>query len=131
MKNQLFEDLIESIKELPTEILEEMKLNLKVEEVRAQFEKVYPIPSGVAWNEGTRQYVLFHQKWCTLDCHSAYCAKWTAFKEGWQASRESLVVELPISEIYDSRSGSLNGIEEVIYPEDKQQVLESQGIKWK
>lgn len=92
MKNQLFEDLIESIKELPTEILEEMRVNLKVEEVRAQFEKVYPIPSGVAWNDETKQYVLFHQKWCTLNCHSAYCAKWTAFMEGWQASRESLVV---------------------------------------
>lgn len=126
MKNQLFEDLIESIKELPTEILEEMRVNIEIEEVRVQFEKVYPIPSGVAWNDETKQYVLFHQKWCTLNCHSAYCAKWTAFMEGWQASRESLVVELPLQYYANILEGAI-----VVDADPVYKALEQQGIKWK
>lgn len=120
MKNQLFEDLIESIKELPTEILEEMRMNMNEEQMRKDFEE---------WAASKGFNTKLREDTSSSDTFFAYETeqRWVC----WQASRESLVVELPISEIYDSRSGSLNEVEEVIYPEDIQQVLESQGIKWK
>jgi len=75
MKNQLFEDLIESIKELPTEILEEMRINMNEEQMRKEFEE---------WFDYIREYseALSSIKYSQFEKHLMWNA-WRASREGF------------------------------------------------
>ena len=59
MKNQLFEDLIESIKELPTEILEEMRMNMNEEQMRKEFEEWINPKIEKEWKELCEVKLIF------------------------------------------------------------------------
>lgn len=80
MKDSLFQDLLESIKSLPTNVLKEMEVNMEQEQMREEFEqwavkeRAYSIER---FESEPRQYV-------EQNTHIA----WTA----WKASREHLVV---------------------------------------
>lgn len=111
MKNQLFEDLIESIKELPTEVLEEMRVNMNEEQMRKDFED---------WFKYISEYseALSRVKYSQFEKH----LMWNA----WQASRESLVVELPLQYYSNILEGKIVMDASYVY-----EALDSQGIKWK
>lgn len=62
---------------------------MSTDKVRSEFESRFPVPLGIAWNDGA--YHLFNQRTCTKLSHRFYLGCW----ESWQASREALVIELP------------------------------------
>ena len=74
MKESLFQDLLESIKSLPTNVLKEMEANMKQEQIREEFEQWY-----TSYDVRTPQDPFEKE------------VAWTA----WKASREHLVVNLP------------------------------------
>lgn len=51
---------------------------------RQQFEEKYPLPEGMYFDNEQNSYAGTKDFWL-------WCARW----ESWQASRESMVVELP------------------------------------
>lgn len=57
------------------------------EKMREEFEARFPVPPYVFWCDKTQHYMNHGDP---LGCLT-YRGKW----EGWQASRESLVIELP------------------------------------
>lgn len=57
---------------------------------RQQFEEKYPLPQGMYYDDEQNAYAGTKDFWL-------WCARW----ESWQASRESLVVELPDDGIED------------------------------
>lgn len=118
MKNQLFEDLIENIKELPKEVLEEMRMNMNEEQMRKDFEE---------WAASKGFNTKLREDTSSSDTFFAYETeqRWVC----WQASRESLVVELPRNNAIDEMGPFDNGYTSCIY--DVRDVLSSQGIKWK
>lgn len=132
MKNQLFEDLIESIKELPTEILEEMRINMKCEYCD-DTGTIYETKCGACNDVSEEQMRKEFEEW--FDYISEYSEalsniKYSQFEKhlmwnAWRASRETLVVELP------SRHYS-NMLDEIVMDaKSVYEALESQGIKWK
>lgn len=60
--------------------------------MREQFEAKYPIPAGVAWKEAIGMYEVV-DIW-KLD-QAITIGKYNWLWEGWQASREAVVVHLP------------------------------------
>ncbi|OAI84896.1 hypothetical protein [Pseudomonas putida] len=60
--------------------------------MREQFEAKFPVPAGVAWKESIGMYEVV-DIW-KLD-QPITISKYNWLWEGWQASRESVVVELP------------------------------------
>lgn len=57
------------------------------DKMREEFEARFPIPMYVFWHDETQHYMSHGNP---LGCLT-YRGRW----EGWQASRESLVIELP------------------------------------
>lgn len=60
--------------------------------MREQFEAKFPVPAGVAWKEAIEMYEVV-EVW-KLD-QAITIGKYNWLWEGWQASREAVVVELP------------------------------------
>ena len=62
---------------------------------REQFEAKFPVPAGIAWDErlGLYKVVDIWKLVSTLQI-GEHNSRW----EGWQASREAVVVELPRSD---------------------------------
>lgn len=57
--------------------------------MREEFEARFPVPSGVAWNDEHQNYGWVKKS--AFQRTITYRALFT----GWQASRESLVIDLP------------------------------------
>ncbi|WP_144180519.1 MULTISPECIES: hypothetical protein [unclassified Pseudomonas] len=59
---------------------------------REQFEAKFPVPAGVAWKESIGMYEVV-DVWSLKNIYTIgeQNARW----EGWQSSREAVVVELP------------------------------------
>lgn len=72
---------------------------MDIEKMREEFEARFPVPFGVEWRDG--DYHISNpnakRKQITLAGHLFYLGRW----ESWQASRESLVIELPDDGIED------------------------------
>ncbi len=65
-----------------------------INQVREQFEGRYPVPDGMKWEPTlgvSGDYILSDVRFCSGDRAARYIARW----ESWQASRQSIVVELP------------------------------------
>lgn len=58
-------------------------------QIREQFEARFPVPPGVAWSDEHQNYGWVKKS--AFQKTITYRALWT----GWQASRESLAVDLP------------------------------------
>ncbi len=98
--------------------------------MREQFEAKFPIPAGVAWKESIGMYEVV-DIW-KLD-QAITIGKYNWLWEGWQASREVVVVQLPnrasetyLEEFDDVEGGSFN---EVAYIRDVRTAIEAQGLK--
>lgn len=85
--------------------------------MREQFEAKFPIPAGVAWKEAIGMYEVV-DIW-KLD-QAITIGKYNWLWEGWQASREAVVVELP--KIYPDESVSSVHVKCV-------RAIEAQGLK--
>lgn len=133
MKNQLFEDLIESIKELPSEILEEMRVNMKCEYC-GDTGTIYGTKCGACNDVPEEQIRKEFEEW--FKCISEYSealsrVKYSQFEKhlmwnAWRASRESSVVELPLQYYANILEGAI-----VVDADPVYKALEKQGIKWK
>lgn len=66
---------------------------------REQFEAKFPAPAGVAWKEAIGMYEVV-DIW-KLD-QAITIGKYNWLWEGWQASREAVVVELPEPDLPDA-----------------------------
>lgn len=98
--------------------------------MREQFEAKFPVPAGAAWKEAIGMYEVV-DIW-KLD-HPITIGKYNWLWEGWQASREAVVVELPnraaeayIEEFDEVEGGSFN---EAAYIRDVRKAIEAQGLK--
>lgn len=58
--------------------------------MREQFEKRYPVPFNTEWSEKMKRYV-----WNEKDNSLSAAMEHNKIFDAWQASRESLVIELP------------------------------------
>ncbi|MFW3895307.1 hypothetical protein [Pseudomonas bharatica] len=96
--------------------------------MREQFEAKFPVPAGVAWKESIGMYEVV-DIW-KLD-QSITISKYNWLWEGWQASRESVVVELPgygqpdceeHAEWHHTRNGTIDACA---------RMIEAQGLKVK
>lgn len=98
--------------------------------MREQFEAKFPVPSGIAWDESLGMYkVVDIWKLVSTLQIGEHNSRW----QGWQASREAVVVELPnrAAEAYreefdDMEGGSFN---EAAYIRDVRKAIEAQGLK--
>ena len=72
--------------------------------MREQFEAKFPIPAGVAWKESIGMYEVV-DIW-KLD-QAITIGKYNWLWEGWQASREAVVVGLPQVVAYEAGYDSL------------------------
>ena len=85
---------------------------------REQFEAKFPVSAGVAWKESIGMYEVV-DVWSLKNIHTIgeQNARW----EGWQASREAVVVELP-KEITTSAGY-------VMWSAQVRDAIEAQGLK--
>jgi hypothetical protein len=111
---------------------------MNIEKMREQFEAKFPIPAGVAWKESIGMYEVV-DIW-KLD-QAITIGKYNWLWEGWQASREAVVVELPSACAYEGLTDHLGSVIELSYeaPEhdpvglarlpDVRFAIEAQGLK--
>ena len=70
---------------------------------RQQFEEKYPLPEGMYFDNEQNAYAGTNDFWL-------WCTRW----ESWQASRESLVIELP-KQFKDADCRDLEELHEAIH----------------
>jgi len=95
---------------------------------REQFEAKFPVPAGVAWKEAIGMYEVV-DIW-KLD-QAITIGRYNWLWEGWQASREAVVVELP-SEDTCRTSTSKDEAAQDAYNHalgECRSVIEAQGLK--
>lgn len=63
---------------------------MNIEKMREGFESVFPRPKNVTWTNGEYRYFIDVPGAAMID-FIEFNSRWI----GWQASRESLVIELP------------------------------------
>lgn len=91
--------------------------------MREQFEAKFPVPAGVAWKKAIGMYEVV-DIW-KLD-QAITIGKYNWLWEGWQASREAVVVELPPKwndATHSNKQAWDCGIE------DARMAIEAQGLK--
>jgi len=70
---------------------------------RQQFEEKYPLPEGMFFDESQGSYAGTKDFWL-------WCTRW----ESWQASRESMVVEMPYDVMHVTNISYEDGRDDVI-----------------
>lgn len=106
-------------------------------EMREQFEKLYPVPKGMAWSADTQGYVCDWTEVVQIERFVAYVNLWTC----WKQSREALSVVLPCYDAIvmdrplEMRGGIADGpIMSQVYQSLHRQcraAIEAQGLKVK
>lgn len=96
---------------------------------REQFESRFPVPEGVAWNPETSRYVLTELRKSRVHTYESHVERWVV----WQASRETLVIELPnrFAEKYQDYYDDVEGgcFNEARYINDLTAAIEAAGVK--
>lgn len=92
------------------------------DKMREEFEAKFPLPAGVAWKESIGMYEVV-DIW-KLD-QAITIGKYNWLWEGWQASREALVIELPEHYQYDNPGEAFHAIK------DCREAIEAAGVKVK
>lgn len=96
------------------------------DKMREEFEAKFPLPAGVAWKESIGMYEVV-DIW-KLD-QTITIGKYNWLWEGWQASREALVIELPDDDYLNRESVFVQGYIEGVRL--TKEAIEAAGVKVK
>ncbi|WP_017903580.1 hypothetical protein [Pseudomonas asplenii] len=94
--------------------------------MREQFEAKFPVPAGVAWKESIGMYEVV-DIW-KLD-QAITIGKYNWLWEGWQASREAVVVEPVWPDHYDYTNSDVAGAAVLDCRTAFQKAMKAQGLK--
>ena len=96
---------------------------------REQFEQTFPVPSNIRWSEEHQSYGFIRRKGNDISQVHRYRSMWNA----WQASRETLLVELParMNENTQSYERDLANMAFNEAVDDCREAIETAGLKVK